>query len=389
VTQATQGALTPPQHRCAPYSTPPPSAVIFLILWSPRAHVRHTMRKIGRYVVTIFLRLWTPQAGRPHRMGKIGARGDGANRGSNRLQGVSDTALEVVDLVKRYGTTTAVNGLSLTLAQGTTCALLGPNGAGKTSTVEIAEGFRKADAGSVRVLGLDPRDPALKPRIGVMPQTGGGYPGLRAGELLKLVASYHRDPLDPADLLDRLGLTASAGTNWRRLSGGQQQRLSLAMAVVGRPELVFLDEPTAGLDPQARHATWDLVQALKRDGVTVLLTTHLMDEAEHLADQVVIVDHGKVVAEGTVAELTASVQASIRFRGPEGLDVADLAGCLPAGSIAKEFPAGTYLVEGEQAPQLLAAVTGWCATNGVMAQDLQTRRSLEDVFLDLTGRELR
>jgi ABC-2 type transport system ATP-binding protein len=302
---------------------------------------------------------------------------------------VSDTALEVVGLVKRYGTTTAVDGLSLTITRGTTCALLGPNGAGKTSTVEIAEGFRKADGGTVRVLGLDPRDPDLKPRIGVMPQTGGGYPGLRAGELLKLVASYHRDPLDPADLLDRLGLTDSARTNWRRLSGGQQQRLSLAMAVVGRPELVFLDEPTAGLDPQARHATWDLVQALKRDGVTVLLTTHLMDEAEHLADQVVIVDHGKVVAEGTVAALTASELAQVRFRGPVGLDLEDLGRDLPAGSVTKESPAGTYLVEGEQSPQLLAAVTGWCATNGVMAQDLQTRRSLEDVFLDLTGRELR
>jgi ABC-2 type transport system ATP-binding protein len=302
---------------------------------------------------------------------------------------VSEAVLEIIDLVKRYGTTTAVDGLSLTVTRGTTCALLGPNGAGKTSTVEIAEGFRKADGGTVRVLGLDPRDPDLKPRIGVMPQTGGGYPGLRAGELLKLVASYHHDPLDPADLLDRLGLTDSARTHWRRLSGGQQQRLSLAMAVVGRPELVFLDEPTAGLDPQARHATWDLVQALRRDGVTVLLTTHLMDEAEHLADQVVIVDHGKVVAEGTVAELTASEQAQVRFLGPAGLDLADLSRNLPADSIAKESPAGTYLVEGELAPQLLAAVTGWCATNGVMAQDLQTRRSLEDVFLDLTGRELR
>ena len=143
-------------------------------------------------------------------------------------------------------------------------ALLGPNGAGKTTTVEIAEGFRRPDGGTVRVLGLDPRSAAPQARIGVMPQSGGGcYPGLRAGELLRLVASYHGTPLDPADLLDRLGLTDVERVAFRALSGGQQQRLSLAMAVVGRPELVFLDEPTAGLDPQARRATWDLVAALR------------------------------------------------------------------------------------------------------------------------------
>ncbi|MGZ6793029.1 MAG: ABC transporter ATP-binding protein, partial [Mycobacteriales bacterium] len=229
-------------------------------------------------------------------------------------------ALEVVDLVKRYGDRTAVDGLSFTVAPGTVCALLGPNGAGKTTTVEVAEGFRRADGGAVRVLGLDPGRQALRARVGVMPQGGGGYPGLRAGELLRLFASFHREPLDPDDLLERLGLVDVAGTPYRRLSGGQQQRLSLAMAVVGRPELVFLDEPTAGLDPQARRATWDLVQALRADGVTVLLTTHLMDEAAQLADDVVVIDHGRLVAQGSVAELTRG-GGQIRFRAEPGLDV--------------------------------------------------------------------
>lgn len=291
-------------------------------------------------------------------------------------------ALEVVDLVKRYGDRTALDSLSFTAARGKVTALLGPNGAGKTTTVEIAEGFRPADAGIVRVLGLGPRDRSLRPRVGVMPQSGGGYPGLRAAELLALFASFHREPLDVPDLLDRLGLTEHARTPFRRLSGGQQQRLSLAMAVVGRPELVFLDEPTAGLDPQARRATWDLIDALRRDGVSVLLTTHLMDEAEQLADAVVVIDHGRLVAAGTVAELTAG-DGQIRFRGPVGLTLA------LEGATVSERPAGCYLVEGGSGPQLLAAVTAWCATEGVMVTDLRAGRSLEDVFLDLTGTEVR
>ena len=299
-------------------------------------------------------------------------------------------ALEVADLVKRYGERVAVDGLSFSAAAGQVTALLGPNGAGKTSTVEVAEGFRSADGGSVRVLGLDPRDQAVKHRIGVMPQTGGGYPGLKAGELLRLVASFHRDPHSPDELIERLGLADVAGTTFRRLSGGQQQRLSLAMAIVGRPELVFLDEPTAGLDPQARRATWDLVDALRRDGVAVLLTTHLMDEAEQLADHVVVIDHGRLVTEGTVADLTAHGAAGqIRFTAVPGLDVDSLTAALPPGSHVTAL-GSSYLVEGAVGPQLLADVTAWCATHSVLARDLQVEtRTLEDVFLDLTGRELR
>lgn len=304
---------------------------------------------------------------------------------------MSVPALDVVGLVKRYGTRTAVDGLSLAARTGTVLALLGPNGAGKTSTIEVCEGFRRADGGTVQVLGLDPRDPALRPRVGVMPQTGGTYPGLRAGEVLRLFASYSREPLDPADLLDRLGLGGVERTAVRRLSGGQAQRLSLAMAVVGRPELVFLDEPTAGLDPQARLATWDLIESLRRDGATVVLTTHLMDEAERLADDVVIVDAGRVVAAGTVQDLTRTgATGQLRWRARPGLDLDQLLLALPEGSSAKESPAGQYLVEGVIDPQLLASVTSWCAGHGVLAEDLRLeRRTLEDVFLELTGRELR
>jgi ABC-2 type transport system ATP-binding protein len=307
------------------------------------------------------------------------------------LRPVTAAALEVAGLVKRYGARTAVDGLSFALPTGTVLALLGPNGAGKTSTVEVCEGFRRADGGRVEVLGLEPRDPRLRPRVGVMPQTGGAYPGLRAGEVLELFAGYHSDPLDTDDLLERLGLADSRRTACRRLSGGQQQRLSLALAVVGRPELVFLDEPTAGLDPQARRAVHELVEALRRDGVSVLLTTHLMDEAERLADRVVVVDEGRLVAEGTVAELTRRGAAgSLRFRAPAGLDVTGLLATLPYGCAVSEEPPGCYVVEGPVDPLLLATVTGWCASVGVLAEDLRVEtRSLEDVFLELTGKALR
>ena len=302
-----------------------------------------------------------------------------------------ESAVEVADLVKRYGPVTAVDGLSFRAARGAVTAMLGPNGAGKTTTIEICEGFRRPDAGRVRVLGLDPatggRD--LRARIGVMPQSGGVPGTARAGEFLRLAASFHRDPLDPAALLERLGLAAAARTPFRRLSGGQQQRLSLAVALVGRPELVFLDEPTTGLDPQARHATWDLVGELRDAGVAVVLTTHYMEEAERLADHVVIVDRGTVVAQGSPAELTGA-ERQLRFRARPGLGLDELLSALPPGSAAKESPAGHYLIEGDVEPELLATVTAWCASHGVMAEELRIeRRTLEDVFLELTGRELR
>jgi ABC-2 type transport system ATP-binding protein len=286
-------------------------------------------------------------------------------------------AVEVDALVKRYGATTAVDGVSFAVAAGSVLALLGPNGAGKTTTVETCEGFRTPDAGSVRVLGLDPvRDhAALAPRVGVMLQSGGVYPGAYPDEMLRLLAAFHDDPLEPTALLERLGVPAR--TPYRRLSGGQQQRLSLALAIVGRPEVAFLDEPTAGLDPHARLLTWDLVRELRGNGVTVVLTTHAMDEAEALADEVVIVDAGRVVAAGTVAALA-------------GLDVAALGAAVGRVVTAGGGPPAGYLVAGPVDPALVAAVTAWCAANDVLAEDVRTdRRTLADVFLDLTGRGLR
>jgi ABC-2 type transport system ATP-binding protein len=301
------------------------------------------------------------------------------------------TAVEIEALIKRYGETAALDGLSLTAERGQVTALLGPNGAGKTTTIEICEGFRGADGGVVRVLGLDPRADAraLKPRVGVMPQSGGVPGTARAGEFLRLMGSFYARPIDPAVLIDRLGLTEHARTPYRRLSGGQQQRLSLAAAIIGRPELVFLDEPTSGLDPQARHATWELVEELRTAGVAVVLTTHYMEEAERLADQVFIIDRGRVVAHGTPRELTGA-ERQLRFRARPGIGLDELLAALPAGSAAKESPAGHYLIEGEVQPELLATVTAWCASHGVMTEDLRIeRRTLEDVFLELTGRELR
>ena len=221
-------------------------------------------------------------------------------------------AVVVDDLVKRYGAVEAVRGLSFEAPQGAVTAVLGPNGAGKTTTIDICAGLRRPDAGTARILGLNPqRDQAdLRERVGVMPQPAGSgvagiYPTAKPLETLRLFAAMYEQPHDVDALAAHLDLHRVAGTPWRRLSGGEQQRLSLALALIGRPEIVFLDEPTAGLDLHARRATWTLVEELRAAGVTVVLTTHAMDEAERLADHVVIVADGRVVASGTTAELTS------------------------------------------------------------------------------------
>jgi ABC-2 type transport system ATP-binding protein len=215
-------------------------------------------------------------------------------------------AVEIDNLVVRYGEKTAVDGLSLTVAAGAVTAVLGPNGAGKTTTVETCEGFRRPDSGSVRVLGLDPLadHDELMPKIGVMLQEGGAWSGVRAVEMLKYVATLHTHPLDIPALVERLDLGSCGRTPYRRLSGGQKQRLSFALAIVGRPEIAFLDEPTTGLDPHGRREIWQLIRDLRDDGVTVVLTTHAMDEAEQLSDQVHVVSAGKVIASGTPDSLT-------------------------------------------------------------------------------------
>ena len=302
-------------------------------------------------------------------------------------------AIDVRSLTKRYGDTTAVDELSFSVRANSITAVLGPNGAGKTTTIECCEGFRRADSGEVSVLGMDPaRGGRLRSRVGVMLQEGVGLPpGARPRELLRHLARLYASPLDPNMLIERLGLGSTVRTPIRRLSGGQRQRLALASALIGRPELVFLDEPTAGLDPQARRAAWTLIDELRHDGVTVVLTTHLMDEVEQLADHVVIIDHGALVTQGSPRALTTTDDGGIvRFDGPAGLDVPMLQAALPQPVKVTEVTGGRYLVEGAVTPDLLAQLTAWCAAEGILAEGLQVgRRTLEDVFLELTGRELR
>jgi ABC-2 type transport system ATP-binding protein len=299
-------------------------------------------------------------------------------------------AIEVAELEKRYGRTRAVDGITLAIAPGEVFGLLGPNGAGKTTTVEILEGYRRADAGAVSVLGHDPwtDGAALRPRIGVMLQQGGLYPGLKPLEALELFASYYDDSDEPERLLDLVGLDDARDTLVRRMSGGQQQRLSLALALVGKPELVFLDEPTAGMDPHARATTWSMIRDLRAAGATVLLTTHAMDEAEHLCDRVAIVDHGHVVACGTPADLTTRVAAEeTTFSAIPGLDVDALAARLdvPAHAV-RELRPGDYVIDAPSTPDLIARLTSWLRDQGVLLSELRAgRRSLEDVFLRLTG----
>jgi ABC-2 type transport system ATP-binding protein len=296
-------------------------------------------------------------------------------------------AVEVRDLVVRYGSRTAVDGLSLQAEPGRVVALLGPNGAGKTTTIETLEGYRRASAGEVRVLGLDPdRDHrALAPLIGVMLQQGGVYPAMGAAEAVSLFARYYEDPEAPGSLLDRLGLSEVARTPFRRLSGGEQQRVSLALALVGRPRVAFLDEPTAGIDPVGRRVIRQVIRELRDAGVCVLLATHDLTEAEQLADEVVIIDRGKAVASGTPADLMAAGRGrEIRFGAPAGLPTGELEQALGA-RVVEEQP-GEYLVLADAAPATVAALTAWLAERDLPLSDLRAgRQRLEDVFLRLVA----
>ena len=297
-------------------------------------------------------------------------------------------------LVMRYGEKVAVDDLDLTVDRHTITAVLGPNGAGKTTTLETCEGYRKPQQGSVSVLGLDPQRQRreLLPRIGVMLQDGGAWSGVRAMEMLRHIARLHADPLDVDLLGERLGLGDCGRTPYRRLSGGQQQRLKLAMAIVGRPELVFVDEPTAGMDPAGRRTTWELLEQLRTDGVTVVLTTHHMDEAERLADQIHIIDRGRMIASGTPLELTRGGTSTIRLvvtkpfpdGAPESLRQA-LGHRLEVTTISDV----SLLITGPADSTTLATVSAWCEQQGVLPESLNLgQRTLEDVFLEITGREL-
>lgn len=300
------------------------------------------------------------------------------------------SALILENVIKTYGDVNAVNGLSFRANYGEILCLLGPNGAGKTTTIEMCEGFKKPTSGQIEVLGLDPaRNPdAVRARIGIMLQGGGSYSGIKVKEMLQLSASYNDNPLDPEWLLDTLGLRAVEKNSYRRLSGGQQQRLSLALAIIGRPELVFLDEPTAGMDAQSRLAVWDLIRALRADGVTVILTTHLMDEAEALSDRVVIIDHGQLVASGTAASLTETTDIpQLNF---ETATPVDLEALRKAGIAADATRPLHYRLTSSVSPEVIAELAAFLAAHNVVLRNLQTsHRNLEEVFLDLTGREMR
>src|SRR6266581_9566060 len=305
---------------------------------------------------------------------------------------LAEEAIVVDNFSKSYGSRKVVDQLQFTVHKGEIFALLGPNGAGKTTTVETLEGYRTPDQGSVRVLGLDPirEAQALKPHIGVMLQQDGLYPGLTAREVLRLFAGYYEQPQNIDELLELVGLTAAAKTRCRRLSGGQKRRLALAVALVGNPVMVFLDEPTSGMDPQARLATWEIIRELKNNGATILLTTHLMDEAERLADRIAIIDHGRLVALDTPAGLTGVQNATVvRFIAPAGLNCTQLA-ALPSAHKAEEIRPGSYLIETDAAPVLIAALTAWLRDQQITLTELRVGHgSLEDLFLRLTGAELR
>ena len=288
----------------------------------------------------------------------------------------------IEDLVVRHGELTAVDHLSLEVAEGGVMALLGPNGAGKTSTVETLEGLRAPSAGRVRVLGLDPisERSRLVADIGVMLQQGGVYPVMTPDQALRLFAAYYNDPLDPADLLERLGLAEVAATPWRRLSGGEQQRLSLALALVGRPRVLFLDEPTAGVDVHGRATIREVIAEQASQGVTILLTTHEMAEAEAVADRVAIIHRGRLAVSGTMDELTSG---GVRFGAPAGLDVGNLSAAL--GATVIETVPGSYAIDADTSGSLVGDLAGWLASRGLSLSDLRSGASLEDAYRAVVG----
>jgi ABC-2 type transport system ATP-binding protein len=291
----------------------------------------------------------------------------------------------------------AVNDLSLTARHGEITALLGPNGAGKTTTLECAQGLQRPSAGTVRLLGQDPwrAGPDLRARVGVMLQDGGLPQAVRPLELLRHVASLYRSPRDMDELVELLGINGFDRTVVRRLSGGQRQRVALAAALAGNPEVLFLDEPSAGMDPQSRNIVFDLVQQLRREGVCIILTTHLLDDAQRLADQVYIVDHGRVMAQGSVAELVApgadAPAVLVLTLAPEQLGAGPFPWDGPGFEDVRTSRAGrTVTLTGALTPPMLEAVTRWFTTTGTMPESLSLQpRTLEDVFLDISGREIR
>jgi ABC-2 type transport system ATP-binding protein len=303
-----------------------------------------------------------------------------------------DAVIRVDGLRKVYGDLVAVDGITFDVRPGEVFGLLGPNGAGKTTTVEVLEGLRKPDGGSVSVLGLDvARDSAqVKPRIGVSLQNAALYPKLTVVELLDLFANFYPKSRTTDELIGLMDLGEKRKSRTQELSGGQKQRLSVALALVGDPELVFLDEPTTGMDPAARRMLWDVIEGLKADGRSVLLTTHYLEEAEILCDRIAIMDHGKILELGTVNELVDRRfhERAVRFDAIDGLDDARLAAFPGVTSTARED--GEMVLYTRDVPATIGAVLAATDELGADPNNLAVRRAtLEDVFLALTGRSLR
>ncbi len=295
------------------------------------------------------------------------------------------TAVEVEHLTVRYGDLVAVDDISFTAEAGHITTVLGPNGAGKTSAIEVCEGYRRATAGSVRVLGFDPasQQRQLSKHMGVMLQEGGIYPGSAVLETVRHYASLYGNGADAPALVESVGLTIRSKTTWRRLSGGERQRLSLALALAARPDIAFLDEPTSGVDINGRDAIRGIVRELASNGCAVVLATHELDEAERLADHVVIIDNGSVIAAGTLAELRRG-HDEIRFRSDSTLDLRALA--TATGIVAAKVGNDEYVIDAPPQPRLMAQLGDWLAEAGHPLHDLRAGgQRLEDVFRRLTG----
>ena len=302
----------------------------------------------------------------------------------------ADAAIVVGGLTKRYGPRTVVDGVSLEVRPGEVVALLGPNGAGKTTTVEIIEGYRRAEGGTVRVLGTDPwrADRSQCARVGLMLQSGGFDMRARPAETVRQYASFHADPLDPDRLIDELDLATVARTPYRRLSGGERQRLAFAVALVGRPDVLILDEPTAGLDPVARAAVRERIGEARRDRRAILLTSHELTDVERLADRIAVLVAGKIVASGTVAELAARRQPRLRFGLDRALDADQLGrlGRALGASVGTTGEATYEVIDQAPTPALVAALAAWCDGAGrLLTWSRASGASLEETYLELVG----
>ncbi len=304
----------------------------------------------------------------------------------------AEIVIDAQDLRKRYIDIQAVDGVSFQVQRGEILGMLGPNGAGKTTTVEILEGLRKPDSGQAIVLGIDAaRQPErLKQRIGVQLQSAALYPNLTVRELIDLFGAFYSRRRPTAELIEALDLGERRDAQTKVLSGGQRQRLSVALALVNEPELIFLDEPTTGMDPQARRSLWDLVTSLRERGTTVLLTTHYMEEAEHLCDRVAIMDHGRILELGSVKELVERrfQELSVRFDAVPGLDDQHLSALPGVSRVTHED--GEVALYTQAVAETIGGLLAATRDLGQEPGNLAVRRAtLEDVFLELTGRALR